>query len=399
MLQVPSLPAYQLPQPSYNAVKIDIHNPSVGGATCPMQPMAPQMPQYQQPVAPAPYYYNYPQTQLYDYQQAPYQPYYMPAYNQSITQPVQPVAQQVTQQAVQQAEQMAVQQPAQRAVECAPCPPCPTPASNITQAAAASASAAAVAPAPVAPQMVAPQQVNINQAPYSVTTQPPVDAVNPAVTIAEQPKVEVVAPEAKVAPQVDVNAFVARLASPDFEVQANAMEEMANMVKDEPQRAKELLDTKIINSLVDAMNVDSSKLPGPTQEQIAAREKLLSGQQVSEQEQALAVSITPMEQAERNKSYAMFTTAILDKLYGDEVLKLTGSRVPLTELPGAISMVDQLKDNPNPLVRSSAIDAMSYVQAPEYKKDLTTLFTIAQNDQDKGVQEAATAALEKLNQI
>lgn len=395
MLQVPNLPAYQLPQPSYNAVKIDIHNPSVGGATCPMQPMAPQMPQPQQP---APYYYNYPQSQLYDYQQAPYQPYYMPVYNQSITQPVQPVAQQVVQQAEQQAQQMAVQQPGQRAVECAPCPPCPTPASNISQAAAASAAAAVVAP-PMAPQMAAPQQVNINQAPTSVVAQAPVDAVNPSVAIAEQPKVEVVAPDSKVAPQVDVNAFVARLSSPDFEVQANAMEEMANMVKDEPQRAKELLDTKIINSLVDAMNVDSSKLAGPTQEQIAAREKLLNGQQISEQEQALAVSITPMEQAERNKSYAMFTTAILDKLYGDEVVKLTGSRVPLTELPGAISMVDQLKDNPNPLVRSSAIDAMSYIQAPEYKKDLTTLFTIAQNDQDKGVQEAASAALEKLNQI
>lgn len=393
MLQVPNLPAYQLPQPSYNAVKIDIHNPSVGGATCPMQQMAPQMPQYQQPVAPAPYYYNYPQTQLYDYQQAPYQPYYMPAY-----QPVQPVQQQISQQVVQQAEQQAVQQQGQRAVECAPCPPCPTPASNITQAAAASASAATVAP--MAPQMVAPQQVNINQAPSVVVDQKPVDSVNSPVAVAEQPKVEVVAADAaKVTPQVDVDGFVAKLLSPDFEVQANAMETMANMVKDEPQKATELLDTKIINALVGAMNVDSSKLAGPTQEQIAAREKLLSGQQISDQEKALATSITPMEQAERNKSYAMFTTAILDKLYGDEVQKMTGTRVPLTELPGAISMVDQLKDNPNPLVRSSAIDAMSYIQTPEYKKDLTTLFSIAQEDQDKGVQEAATAALEKLNQI
>ncbi len=398
MLQVPNLPAYQLPQPSYNAVKIDIHNPSVGGATCPMQPVVPQMPQYQQPVAPAPYYYNYPQTQLYDYQQAPYQPYYMPAYNQPITQPVQPVQQQVAQQVVQQAQQQAVQQPVQQAIECAPCPPCPTPASNITQAAAASASAAAMAP--VAPQMAAPQQVNINQAPSVVVDQKPVDSVNSTVAVAEQPKVEVVpTEEVKVAPQVDVDGFVAKLLSPDFEVQANAMETMANMVKDEPQKATELLDTKIINALVGAMNVDSSKLAGPTQEQIAAREKLLSGQQISDQEKALATSITPMEQAERNKSYAMFTTAILDKLYGDEVQKMTGTRVPLTELPGAISMVDQLKDNPNPLVRSSAIDAMSYIQTPEYKKDLTTLFTIAQNDQDKGVQEAAAAALEKLNQI
>ena len=34
-----------------------------------------------------------------------------------------------------------------------------------------------------------------------------------------------------------------------------------------------------------------------------------------------------------------------------------------------------------------------------YKQDLTTLFTIAKNDQDKTVQEAATAALAKLEQL
>ena len=51
------------------------------------------------------------------------------------------------------------------------------------------------------------------------------------------------------------------------------------------------------------------------------------------------------------------------------------------------------------MVRTSAIEALSYIQNPEYKKDLTTLFTIAKNDQDKGVQQAATNALEKLNQI
>ena len=95
----------------------------------------------------------------------------------------------------------------------------------------------------------------------------------------------------------------------------------------------------------------------------------------------------------------MFTSAILQKLYGDEINKLTGTTVPLTELPAAMTIVDQLKDNPNPMVRTSAIEALSYIQKPEYKKDLTTLFTIAKNDQDKGVQEAAAAALDKLNQI
>ena len=159
------------------------------------------------------------------------------------------------------------------------------------------------------------------------------------------------------------------------------------------------VDTKVIDQLVNIMNADSSKLEGPSKEQIAAREKMMSGQQISDQEKALATTITPMEQAERNKSYAMFTSAILQKLYAEEVDKLTGTKVPLTELPAAMTIVDHCKDNPNPMVRTSAIEALSYIQAPEYKKDLETIFTVAKNDQDKSVQEAAAAALDKLNKM
>ncbi len=383
MLQVPNLPNYQLPQPNYNAVKIDIHNPSVGNATCPIQ-----QPQYNPQYAPVTSpYYTYPQTQLYDYPQAVnYQPAYLPqaqapaTASASATANAAATAQPVVQQPV--VQQPAVQQPAPQA--CPPCPPCPAvPAPQVAEAAAAATVSAA------------PQQVNINQAPQPT----PVVTEAPKAP-AEAPKVEVV-PPAPAAPLIDLNSFLARLSNPDFEVQANTMEEIANMVNDETQKAKatELLDSKVIDALTNIMTADSSKLAGPTQEQIAARQKLMNGQQISDQEKALATTITPMEQAERNKSYAMFTSAILQKLYGDEINKLTGTTVPLTELPAAMTIVDQLKDNPNPMVRTSAIEALSYIQKPEYKKDLTTLFTIAKNDQDKGVQEAAAAALDKLNQI
>ena len=48
-------------------------------------------------------------------------------------------------------------------------------------------------------------------------------------------------------------------------------------------------------------------------------------------------------------------------------------------------------------MRVSAIDALRYVERPEYKDDLTTLYTIAQNDADPNVSEAATQALASLN--
>ena len=381
MLQVPSLPAYQYPQPSYNAVKIDIHNPSVGGATCPVQPVQPQMmpqPQYTAPM------YTYPQAPVYAYPQAPQQPYYMPMpQNDALTQAQAATAVAQAQAAAQAQAQAAAQAQAQAQVQA--CPPCAAP-TVAPAAATAAAAAAATAAAPV-------QQVNINQAP-----QAPQPVVTKPAEVAAPQQVEVQAPvEAK--PQVDLNGFLARLTNPDFEVQANTMEEIANMVKEEPQKATELLDAKVMDALINVSNADSSKLAGPTQEQIAARQKLMSGQQISDADRTLATTITPMEQAERNKSYALYTIAILQKLYKEEVAKLTGATVPLTELPAAMTVVDQLKDNPNPMVRASAIEALSYIQTPEYKKDLNTLFTIAQNDQDKGVQEAAKAALGKLAQV
>lgn len=347
MMQIPSYvnPYMQQPQiqpmaqqpapstPSYNAVKIDVHNPSVnaGGMT--------QQPQYATPTMPL---YNYPQAPMYQYPQAQ-QPAYYP--------PVQPVV----------------------------VPPV------VTQ------TPADVKPAEVpAPQVVAQQPTEAPKAEAPKAEEAP--------KTAEAPKVEV-APSAPLEPQVDLNGFVAKLTNPDYDVQAAAMEDMANMVKNDPQKATELLDVKVTDALTNIVKADTSKLTGPTAEQLAAREKLLSNQKMTDDEKKLASTITPLEQAERNKSYAMFTSAIMQKLYADEVAKLTNTTVPITELPGAVTIVEQLKNNPNPMVRTSALEALSYIQNPAYKKDLETLFTIAKNDQDKGVQEAATAALDKLSKL
>lgn len=349
-----------MPNPNYNAVKIDIHNPSVGtqGIGYPQTaPMMPQ-PQYATPTMP---YYSYPQAQLYDYPQAQQMPYYTP--QQTVCPPC-PVCQPVQQAPVQPIAQTPA--PAPQAIE---------------------------VPAPVVvpqPQVVQ-QNINAPQTPAPVVTEAPVEAAAPQ-------KPEIAAPQ-EIKPQVDLNAFISKLTNPDYEVQATAMEEIANMVKDTPDKATELLDAKVIDSLTNIMKADSSKLAGPTQEQINLRQKLMNGQKLTADEEKTATTITPMEQAERNKSYAMFTTAILQKLYGDEIAKLTNTTVPLTELPGAGTVVDQLKDNPNPMVRTSAIEALSYIQNPSYKQDLTTLFSVAKNDQDKTVQETAAAALDKLNKI
>lgn len=328
-------------QPNYNAVKIDINNPTVG---------TPDLNQYQpQYAATTMPYYTYPQSPIYTYPQVQMpQQIYIPQAAYPVQQPsAQPV------------EVPAVQMPAP-------------------------------IPVPVVPQNIpVVEQQNINVPPAV-----PAPAVSEAVPV----KPEIVQPES-ISPQVDLNSFIAKLANPDFDVQAAGMEEIANMVKEAPEKATELVDTKVFDALTNIINFDSSTLEGPTQEQVAAREKIMTGKEVTDAEKEAANTITPKEQAERNKSYALFTVAIMQKLYADEVARLSNQTVPLTELPGAAAVVDNLKDNSNPLVRASAIEALSYIQNPAYKNDLTTVFTIAQNDSDAGVAEAAKIALERLNQV
>lgn len=310
MMQVPTVQPQQAyaAQPSYNAVKIDVHNPQVNtpGAT------PTQVPSYV--TAPV---YNVPSASVYE---MPQQSVYGP--QQNFNQP------------------------------------------------------------PVAQQPSVPQPVVVNPQTAPAPTQP----------------VEVKAPEAA-APQMDLNAFLGKLTSENFDEQANAMESIAEIAQNTPQKATELLDTRIVDTLLGIMQKDTSKLQGPTQKQLEIREKIMKNETVTDAEKAEAETITPMEKAETNKQYAMYTTAILQNLYISEIQKMNNTVVPLTELPGAAGIVEQVKSNPNPIVRASGIDALSYVQRPEYKQDLTTIFNIAKNDQDKTVQDAASKALEKLAQL
>ena len=340
MMQVPNLPNYvQVPQqPNYNAVKIDVHNPMVN---VPAQ-VPGQLPQYEIPTMP---YYNYPQ--------APSQPYYMPPV---ITTPEIP------------------QQTATLPTEPQTIPVKPD----------------VVPPAPVVTENVKPEEKNEQVK----------DEVTPESPKAPEQKVEVVPPQ-EVKPELDLNAFLAKLTNDDYDVQAAAMGDIADMVDKEPEKATGLLDTDTIDALVNIINKDTSALAGPTSEVEAERDKINNNAEMKPEEKmaALEKTLSDREKAERNKSYALYTTAILQKLYSQEQGKLNNATYPLTEIPGAVTVVQQLKGNPNPVVRVSAIEALSYIQQPNYKKDLNTIFTIAQKDADPRVQEAATAALAKLNEI
>ena len=119
MLQVPNLTNVQQPQmaypmpnsPSYNAVKIDVHNPMVnGGQQMPVMPQQQFNPTYAPVTNP---YYQYPQAPIYDYPQAVQQP--MPQVQQPMVQPYQ--------QPVMQPAQQVMAQPNLQQMVCPPCAP------------------------------------------------------------------------------------------------------------------------------------------------------------------------------------------------------------------------------------------------------------------------------------
>lgn len=265
-------------------------------------------------------------------------------------------------------------------------------------------------------QQPVPQPAPAPQQPVSTPQQPAPKAEVPAPEVETKPVDEKPAEAPK--QEVNIDQVVANLSDPDFDKQALQMDEIAKKGMTNEADATPYVQEDVFNKLIDIIDYDSSKLDGPTQEQLELRAKLAENDAVAEQAKnegkdpstvalphqltddqiALATKITPLEQAERNKEYALFTMAILQKTYGDEIEKRSGNVVPLTDLPAAAQVVSELKENPNPAIRTAAIDSLRYIKRPEYKEDLSKLFTIAKSDADETVALAADEALKSLDE-
>lgn len=221
-----------------------------------------------------------------------------------------------------------------------------------------------------------------------------------------------IVPPVEIKPDVDISLVVSNLKSSDYDTQAQQMEEIVRKALDNKNDAIPYLVRDVFSELIDITKKDTSNLKAPSPAQIEARKKLIAdiltleknpdAKQIpfnlTEQEVALANEISPMEQAERNKEYALFTMATLAKIFTEEVEAETGNIVPFTDIPGISATVDALRYNPNSGVKAAAIDALSYIQRPEYKEELNAIYTIAQNDKDPVVSKSAQRALQKLNQ-
>ena len=231
--------------------------------------------------------------------------------------------------------------------------------------------------------------------------------------IAEKKTPEII-PSEEIKPDIDISLVIDNLENPDFDVQAKQMVQITRTAIENPQKALPYIVKDVFGKLIEITNKDTKDLAAPTDEQINIRRKIIANYIVEEaakqqnkeierpykltdEEIDIANKITPMEQAERNKEYAIYTISVLSKIYTDEIQKETGNVVPFTDVPGMSDIIDALRYSSNPSVKVAAIDSLAHLARPEYKQELNTIFSIAQSDEDRMVSETASRVKQALN--
>ena len=193
---------------------------------------------------------------------------------------------------------------------------------------------------------------------------------------------------------IDPATFAGKLKTDDLDAQKKTIEEIAETVKNDVNNGPVLLDTQVFDALVDVINKDTSSLEAPTPEVIQLRQK--PQEQLTEEEKTKASTPTPLEKAEINKQYALYTISYMQERLNNELEKRNGKALELKDLPCIDQVIDTAKANPNPMLRIGALASLSHIARPEYKADLQTIFDLAKSDEDPKVQEAATKAAEAL---
>ena len=207
--------------------------------------------------------------------------------------------------------------------------------------------------------------------------------------------------------------------SQDFDEQALQMEEIAKIASEKPELLLDYISTPVFTGLISILEKNTTELEPASEAQIEARKKIIINElvkreasaknmdiknidvpyELSEEEIELAMALAPMEQAERNKEYALYTVAILAKAYGEEVKEKYEENVPITDLPGITNIVNVLKNEKNPGVKVAAIDALIYCRKPEYNDEIKSILLMATNDRNQMVAESARGGLMTLEAL
>ena len=221
-----------------------------------------------------------------------------------------------------------------------------------------------------------------------------------------------IVPSEPILPKIDVALVAENLANSNKDVQAQQIEEIVRTAIMDKENAKNYLVSDVFTGLINITEEDATKLAGPTKQQIEARQRLIANiiavekdqkainnlpYKMSDEEVALAADLTPMELVERNKEYAITALGVLAELFIEDFEAKEGRVVPITDAPGVSAIVNALRKDPDSGIKLAAIDALRHIKRPEYKEELSALFTLAQTDPNPHVSAAAAKSLAELN--
>ena len=355
------------PQPGgANAVSINIYNPTAYGST----------PQSSAQAAPYNYQnslYQMPQVSAYQQPAMPnvYQQY-MPMQNPIMQQPM-PVQQSVVPQ------QPIAFQPTQANIQTLEAPaPQAMPESVMAQ-----------------PQVEA-QQIQTQEQPQ-VVQQP---------EVAQQPQVENVATPQEVPNTINTEELIKKLHSTDAKEKAAAINELASYAQSEPKIALQVVSEPVMNALVDVIKEDTTGLEGPTDKQIAVAEKLTKGEELTPEEKTISEQLSPRDEANVNRIFALYTLAMIQKLQRDELnqyietQKANGEQpiapLALNDLVGFNDIVNIINNDSRPEVKVAAIQALQYVAEPQDKENVKQILAESLKSGDEAVKAVAEETIAKL---
>jgi len=358
MIQQPNIAQQpQVPQPNgANAVSINIYNPQAYGS-------APQTPPYNYTNS----LYQMPQAQLYP---------------QATQQPVDPLAYQ---------QFMQTQTPAVQPV-IAPAPQLMPDSVINTPAQAEQVPSAA-------------QETKVNEA---KTEEPKAEQTTSSAQTNAQEPVQVVENNTNAIPTVDVDTLVKNLKSDDIDVKAQTINDIATYAQEKPEVALQVVHEPVMQGLVDIIKEDTSGLEGPTDKQIEIAEKISKGEQLTPEEDAISEQLSPRDKVNKNRIFALYTLAMLQKLQRDELnqyaetQKANGEKPietpKLQELIGYDAVQDIIKNDSRPEVKVAAIQALQHVAQPEDKETVETVLADSLKSTDEQVKLAAQEAVAKFQQ-
>lgn len=203
-------------------------------------------------------------------------------------------------------------------------------------------------------------------------------------------------------PIFNTDEVVKTLNSKDLKEQTIGLATIAFICEENPQIAKQFLNPPIVKALTDILKQDSKKLQGPTPQQIKLRKEVMEGKKISDEQMKIASQSSPMEMSERNKQFAIYTIALLDGILINEFdknNKTSSEKVELEmrDLPGMDDVINVLKTNPNPVLRTTAVEALFFVAKPQFNPVIKPILKAAANDKDIKVSETAKKALANID--